>query len=359
MRGKRFFAVLLLAALVMASAFSQSAAANNKKARILMLATGGTIAGVASGISPISYKAGTLSGRDIVESVPGIEKLADIDVEQVANIASQDMDYATLKKLSDRINSAFDNDKYDGVVITHGTDTMEETAFFLDFTVANEKPVVLTGSMRPATEISPDGPKNLYDAMIVASDPSAYGRGVVIAMNGYVWDARHAMKFNTNSVETFSSTFGGPIGAVDATGVMFFSPRPGNKVYFPLKEGKLPRVDIIYAHTAMEADVVDDCLAHGAEGIVLAGVGDGNACAEVINRLRDAALSGVAVIRSSRVPTGKVNRNAEIDDDKMRFAASLDLSPHKARLLLQLMLASGIKDPEEIQKFILEGLVCR
>ncbi len=355
---RRIISVLLLAAFILAS-FAQNACANDKKARILMLATGGTIAGVASGISPIGYVAGKLSGQDLVESVPGIEKLADIDIEQLANIPSQDMDYATLKKLADRINSAFDSGKYDGVVITHGSDTMEETAFFLDLTVADEKPVVLTGSMRPATELSPDGPKNLYDAMLVASDPSAYGRGVLISMNGYVWDARHAMKFNTNSVETFSSTFGGPIGAVDAAGVMFFSPRPGNKVYFPLKEGKLPRVDIIYAHTAMEADVVDDCLAHGAEGIILAGVGDGNASAEVINRLRDAALSGVAVIRSSRVPTGKVNRNAEIDDDKMGFAASLDLSPHKARLLLQLMLASGIKDPMEIQKFIFEGLVCQ
>ncbi len=355
---KRLISVFFLAAFILA-ALTQNACANQKKARILMLATGGTIAGVANGNSAIGYDAGIISGKDIVDSVPGIEKIADIDVEQIANIASQDMDFATLKKLTDRINSAFDDDKYDGVVITHGTDTMEETAFFLDLTVANEKPVVLTGSMRPATSISPDGPKNLYDAMIVASAPSAYGRGVVISLNGYVWDARHAMKSNTNSVETFSSTFGGPIGIVDAEGVIFFSPRPGSKVYFPLKDEKLPRVDIIYAHTTMEADVVDDCLAHGAKGIVLAGVGEGNANAETIKRLRDAALSGVVVIRASRVPTGKVSRNAEINDDKMSFVASLDLSPHKARLLLQLLLASGIKDPMEIQKFIDAGLADR
>ena len=286
---KRLLSVFLLTAFILA-AFAQNACANVKKARILMLATGGTIAGVANGNSAIGYDAGKISGQDIVDSVPGIENIADIDVEQIANIASQDMDYATLKKLTDRINRAFDDDKYDGVVITHGTDTMEETAFFLDLTVANEKPVVLTGSMRPATSISPDGPKNLYDAMIVASAPSAYGRGVVIALNGCVWDARHAMKSNTNSVETFSSTFGGPIGIVDAEGVVFFSPRPGSKVYFPLKDEKLPRVDIIYMHTAMEADVVDDCLAHGAKGIVLAGVGEGNTNAETLKRLRDAGF---------------------------------------------------------------------
>ncbi len=161
----------LSAILLTASVFAQ-----NQLPRVVILATGGTIAGAGASADRSAYKAGELPIKDLIAAVPGIDKIAQISGEQVSNVGSQDMSVDIWIKLNKRINEIFKNKEADGIVITHGTDTQEETAYFLNLTVRYDHPVVLTGSMRPSTAISADGPKNLYDAVTVAASPYSKGR---------------------------------------------------------------------------------------------------------------------------------------------------------------------------------------
>ena len=177
--------------------------ANRELPIIKILATGGTIAGAQSGESAYGYKSGTFKVDDLIKAVPNLDKLARLDGEQVANIGSQDMNDAVWLKLAKRVNAVLGDRKVDGVVITHGTDTMEETAFFLNLVVKSDKPVVLVGSMRPATAISADGPGNLYNAVATAADPGARGRGVLVVLNDEIHNARNVTKTDTTNVETF------------------------------------------------------------------------------------------------------------------------------------------------------------
>lgn len=320
--------------------------------RVAVLATGGTIAGKATDISEIGYQSGQVSAKDLVDAVPGMDKLAQISAEQVSNIGSQDMNDDVWFALARRINTIFTNKEADAVVITHGTDTMEETAFFLEQVLESDKPVVLVGSMRPSTAVSADGPANLYEAVKVASSPLSEGRGVMVVLNDTIHESRDVTKMNTTSVQTFASPNAGPAGYVDAASVRFVEPRESTtRPRFRLPEKPpLPRVDIIYSHAGMNAAQVNDCIKGGAKGIVLAGVGDGNSSKAVIDALEAAAKNGVVVVRSSRVPTGFTNRNSEVNDDKLGFAASLDLNPQKARILTQLLITAGISDPKKVQE---------
>jgi L-asparaginase len=254
--------------------------------------------------------------------------------------------------LAKRINDLFAKGEADGVVITHGTDTMEETAFFLEQVIASDKPVVLVGSMRPSTAISADGPANLYAGVKVAASMEAYGRGALVVLNDTIHESRDVTKTNTTSLQTFISPNAGPVGYVDAAAVRFVEPvvaytRPRFKA--PDK-APLPRVDIIYSHSNMLADEVTDAIKRGAKGIILAGVGDGNSSKAVVDALSAAAKQGTIVVRSSRVGSGFTVRNAELNDDSLGFVAALDLNPPKARVLLQLLLANNITDPARIQK---------
>lgn len=354
---KRCAIVLTLTALCAGShAWSQTAAgvkapAAAKLPRIRILATGGTIAGKASGPSEIGYTAGQVLAKDLIAAVPGIEKLAALDSEQISNIGSQDMNDEVWFKLAARINELFAAGEADGVVITHGTDTMEETAFFLEQVIASDKPVVLVGSMRPSTATSADGPANLFAAVKVAVSPEAAGRGALVVLNDTIHESRDVTKTNTTSLQTFASPNAGPAGYVDAASVRFVEPRmdyPRPRFKLPEK-APLPRVDIIYAHANMTADQVNDAVKGGAKGIVLAGVGDGNGSKAAIDALAAAAKQGVLVVRSSRVGTGFTNRNAEVNDDELGFAASMDLNPAKSRILLQLLISADIKEPAKVQ----------
>jgi L-asparaginase len=242
----------------------------------------------------------------------------------------------------------------DGIVITHGTDTMEETGYFLDLVTQGERPVVLVGSMRPATALSADGPMNLYNAVAVAADPTARGRGVLIVMNDDLHHARDAEKTATTALQAFESPNRGKAGSVLFGKPTFFSAstkRHTSSSTFagPIPDA-LPPVSVVYAHANAGPELVDAAVASGAKGIVLAGVGDGNATDPMIQALARAAKKGIVVVRASRVLFGSVFRNVELDDDALGFVAALDLSPQKARVLLQQALTKT-NDVGRVQRY--------
>jgi L-asparaginase len=335
-----------------AEAGKDAAAATNLP-RILVLATGGTIAGQADPRTSGAYKSGQITGEQLVQSVPGLDKLASVNAEQISSIGSQDMNDKVWFALASRIQQAFDKNEADGVVITHGTDTLEETAFFLDNVIKGDKPVVIVGSMRPATAVSADGPGNLYEAVEVAADPRSRGRGVMAVLNDKIEPARSVTKTNTTSIETFASPNGGPIGYVDTAGGIRFMAQassPKHTTYALPASEPLPRVEIIYSHANMDAVPIDDAISHGAKGIVLAGVGDGNTSKQALEALEAAAKKGIVIVRSTRVRSGFVTRDVEVDDDKNGFVVSEDLNPQKARVLTQLLIASGVTAPADMQR---------
>ncbi|MCK6372285.1 MAG: type II asparaginase [Gammaproteobacteria bacterium] len=339
-------------AVVLALALATTATA---KPKVTILATGGTIAGAQASQAEYGYQAGAFKVEDLINAVPQMKELADINGEQIVNIGSQDMNDEVWLKLGKRVNEVLQST--DAVVITHGTDTMEETSYFLNLVVKSDKPVVLVGSMRPATGISADGPMNLYNAVAVAADPNAKGRGVLVAINDTVHAARNVVKVNTSNVEAFRSPNRGPAAIVNTGKITWLEVpggRRGAKSEFSI-DGvtALPRVDIIYAHANMSADLIDAAVANGARGIVLAGVGDGNATTAAIDKLTATAKKGVVVVRSTRVPSGLTYRNNEVNDDKLGFVASLELNPAKSRVLLQQALRVT-KDPQAIQRMFAE-----
>ena len=351
------FAGLVWVAPLAPAAMAQPAPADVRTAsqlpRILVLATGGTIAGIADPRAAGAYKAGAISAEQLLASVPALEKIATLKAEQVSSIGSQDMNDSVWFTLARRIQKAFDSKEVDGVVITHGTDTLEETAFFLDNVVRADGPVVLVGSMRPSSGLSADGPGNLYAAVQVAASPQSYKRGVMAVLNEKIEGARGVAKSNTTSVETFTSPNSGPIGYVDsAGGIRFLQPAgDGKRSKYNLPDvPPLPRVDIVYSHANMDALPVENAIANKARGIVLAGVGDGNASKAALDALEKAAKDGILVVRSTRVWSGFVTRNVEVDDDKSGFVVSEDLNPQKARILTQLLIASGVNDRAKMQE---------
>jgi L-asparaginase len=230
----------------------------------------------------------------------------------------------------------------DGIVITHGTDTMEETAFFLNLVVKGDKPVVMVGSMRPSTAVSADGPLNLYNAVGVAADPAAKGRGVLVVMNDWIQAAHSLTKTSTTAVQTFMSPLRGVVGVATYGKNDFYNTptwkHTSGSEFDVSGVSKLPRVDIVFACADMPADLIDASVANGAKGIVIAGVGNGNMNKSSLEAAANAVKKGVVVVRSSRVPTGSVGRNVEVNDDEMGFVASDELNPQKARILLALAL---------------------
>jgi L-asparaginase len=332
---------------------SIAGAADAQSARIRLLATGGTIAGAQAKPGDYGHKSGAFDVQDLISAVPNLDKLAVITGEQVVNIGSQDMNDEVWLKLANRLNAALASPDVDGAVITHGTDTLEETSYFLSLVTHSDKPVVMVGSMRPATAISADGPGNLYNAVATAVSPGARGRGVLVELNDQIDYARNVQKMNTSSVQTFSSVNRGPAALVNTGKVTWFQPmdkKHGTSSAFSV-DGltTLPRVDILYAYPNMSVDLIDAAIKDGAKGLVIAGVGDGNMTQPALDRLTEAAKAGVVVVRSSRVGSGIVYRNNEVNDDKLGFVASGELNPGKSRVLLQLALTKT-KDPRAIQQ---------
>jgi len=263
------------------------------------------------------------------------------------------MSFDILLKVAKRINELAKGNDYAGFVITHGTDTMEESAYFLNLTVKTDKPVVMVGSMRPSTAVSADGPLNLYNAVAVAGDPQAKGRGVMVVMNDWIHPAHSLTKTSTTEVQTFMSPIRGLIGTTSyGKNDFYMTPTWPNttKSEFDISSAtKMPRVDIIMAYMDMGPELINDAVKDGVKGLVIAGVGNGNMTKAAVDACADAVKKGVIVVRASRVPTGLVGRNVEINDDKEGFIASDELNPQKARILLSLALLKNSKAPE-IQK---------
>jgi L-asparaginase len=321
------------------------------KRRVHVLGTGGTIAGVQPDRAQPGYKAAAYGVDWLLNAVPGLERLAQLSGEQLVNIGSQDMDDVVWLALARRLADVLESSATDAAVITHGTDTLEETSYFLSLVTASAKPVVMVGSMRPATAISADGPANIYNGVAVAANPEASGRGTLVCLNDEIHYARHVVKTATMSASAFSSMARGLAGVVSAGQVAWFEPaRPGRGHVFPIAGiDALPRVDVLHAHAGMSTDLVDAAIAAGARGIVVAGVGAGNMSGRVTARLAEAVAGGVAVVRSSRVVSAMVLRNVELDDDRLGFVAAGDLNAAKSRVLLALALVET-SNPKRIQE---------
>lgn len=326
------------------------------KPTIYILATGGTIAGSGSGALDTSYTSGTVTVDKLIAAVPDINKIATIKGEQISNIGSQEMNNEVWFKLANRVNELLTSGKADGVVITHGTDTMEETAYFLNLVVKSDKPIVMVGAMRNSGSLSADGPLNIFNAVNVAINKEAVGKGVMVVMNDEIHAAREVTKTNTTAVDTFKSPNSGKIGTVFYGNVKFYMnptrKHTVNSAFDITKIKELPRVDIIYSHSNDNPDFVNVAVKNGAKGIVNAGMGNGNPFPSALEALGEAVKAGVVVVRDSRVGSGETTLNGEVDDGKYGFLASDNLNAQKARVLLMLALTQTT-DKAKIQELFL------
>ena len=326
------------------------------KPTIYILATGGTIAGSGSGALDTSYTSGTVTVDKLIAAVPDINKIATIKGEQISNIGSQEMNNEVWFKLANRVNELLTSGKADGVVITHGTDTMEETAYFLNLVVKSDKPIVMVGAMRNSGSLSADGPLNIFNAVNVAMNKEAAGKGVMVVMNDEIHAAREVTKTNTTAVDTFKSPNSGKIGTVFYGNVKFYMnptrKHTVNSAFDITKIKELPRGDIIYSHSNDNPDFVNLAVKNGAKGIINAGMGNGNPFPSALEALGEAVKAGVVVVRDSRVGSGETTLNGEVDDGKYGFLASDNLNAQKARVLLMLALTQTT-DKAKIQELFL------
>ena len=318
----------------------------------MILATGGTIAGCAADSTEMTgYQAGVFGIEILLAAVPQIKNYAEVIGEQVCDIDSCNMTEPIWFQLANKVNTLLRDETIDGVVITHGTDTLEETAYFLNLVVKSEKPVILVGAMRPATAMSADGPINLLNAVRLAVSKEAFGKGVLVAMNDEIHGARDVTKTHTANVSTFKAIELGALGYMNNGKPNFY--RMTTRRHTEMSEfsvdglTSLPQVEIIYAHANQNRCIID-ALAHaGVKGIVYAGMGNGSIHMNAEAGLIDAAKQGIVVVRSSRCGNGSViasNRKWE----ELCFIRSDTLNPQKARILLALALTKT-KDAKKIQ----------
>jgi len=326
-----------------------------KLANVMILATGGTIAGTgATSTTTVGYTAATVGVDRLIQAVPELKTVANVKGEQVFQIASENMNNEYWLKLAKRVNALLKQDDVDGIVITHGTDTIEETAYFLNLVVKSKKPVVIVGAMRPSTAMSADGPINLYNATILAGSEAAVGKGVLVLLNDQINGAREVTKTNTANADTFRSWELGFLGYMQDNKPYFYrqsTRRHTADTEFDVSNlDTLPAVDIVYGYANMNRLPIDAFVAAGDKGIVHAGVGDGSLARPAVEpALIDARKKGVIIVRSSRVGNGIVARNGEAKDDELDFVVSDTLSPQKARILLMLALTKT-NDTKAIQQ---------
>jgi L-asparaginase len=321
--------------------------------RIAVLATGGTIAGSAADVTSTSgYRAGVVGVERLLEAVPALSGVARIQPEQIASGDSKDMALALWTTLAQRVNTLLASDEIDGIVITHGTDTLEETAYLLHLTVKGTKPVVLTAAMRPASALSADGPLNLLNAVTVAASAAAHGQGVLVAFNNRIHCARDVVKTSTYAVDAFQSVEVGALGWVQDGRVEFQRKvvRPHTVDTEFVIGSQWPNVEIVTSYAGASRIGVDALVAAGVRGIVVAGTGNGSIHASLQQALADAVKQGVVVVRSSRVGSGHVMRNGAAPDDALGFITAGALNPYKARVLLMLALAAGGTGAVALQK---------
>lgn len=334
-----------------------------KLPNITIYATGGTIAGSASSADQTTgYQAGALGVQALIDAVPQICNVSNVRGVQVANTDSTNMNSTMLLELTREIKEDLLSNYTQGVVVTHGTDTLEETAFFLDLTLDSDKPVVVTGSMRPATAISADGPMNLLSAVTLAADENARKRGVMVVLNDRIGSARFTSKSNANQLDAFQSSDAGFLGTFVNIKPVFFYPaaRPMGHRHFNMddhprwlngEDGKAPQVDVLYAHQELTATLFQAAVDHGARGVVLAGLGAGywtEAGADEMDRvLLD---SDVPVVVSRRPGWGFASSNG------LPGIGAGFLNPQKARIQLQLALELQLDEAEVKNIFEHQGV---
>jgi L-asparaginase len=315
------------------------------------MATGGTIA---SRFDPaIGALAPAATGADLVKAVPDLENLARVEVEQVANIGSYDMTPEIWRKLAARTNELLARGEISGVVVTHGTDTLEETAYFLDLTVTSQKPVVLVGAQRAASFFDSDGPRNLLNAVRVAVSPEAIGKGTLVVMNGQINAAREVTKTSTIEVETFKTLEFGALGVADLGAVRFYR-APLRRQTIPLSDQQsLGRVEIVSQYAGADGRIISLLLKQGGlDGLVVEGFGLGHVTQGTLDAIREARTLGIPVVLSTRVYTGRVIPlyARDIELQKAGCIRADNLSAQKARVLLMLAL-TRTRDSAEIQKY--------
>ncbi|MCU4118278.1 asparaginase [Variovorax sp. N23] len=342
-------AVLLAAAAV---AHAQAALPN-----VVILATGGTIAGAgASAVNSATYAAAKVGVEKLIAGLPELSAIANVKGEQVFQVASESMTNDNLMTLAKRVSALSKQSDVDGIVITHGTDTLEETAYFLTLTVHTAKPIVVVGSMRPGTALSADGALNLYDAVSVAGSKDAVGKGVLVTMNDNIDSGRDVSKSINIKTSAFSSQWG-PLGmVVEGRNYWFRAPvkRHTMNSEFDIDSiTALPNVGIAMGYEGVEPTAIEALGKSGVKALVHAGTGNGSVANRIVPYLQKVRADGAIVIRSARVPDGFVLRNAEQPDDKYDWVVAHDLRPQKARILAMVALTKT-SDTKELQRIFWE-----
>jgi len=330
------------------------AAAAQKLPTVAVLSTGGTIASkqdpAKGGYLP------ALSGEDLVSAVPAINKIAQIQVEQISNIPSPEITPEIWLRLAARVNELLAKPEIAGIVVTHGTDTLEETAYFLDLTTASTKPVILVGAQRPASDPDSDGPRNLLNAVRVAVASEAAGKGVMVAMNGQINAARDVTKTNTSQVETFRGLEFGALGVVDEEKVRFYRAPVRRQTFFLEPRTQLARVDIVSSYAGSDGLLIRSLLRDGSvQGLVIAGLGNGGVTSAMFDAIQEVRSRGIPVVISTRVPTGRIfplgaSKGSALHLRQIGCVLDDNLSPQKARILLMLALTKS-HDTAVLQRY--------
>jgi len=335
----------LIIAAAITSVFSFSAFASTLP-KVTIFGTGGTIAGAAKAATDVTgYKSGEIAVSALIEAVPDIVNVADVDGIQVANTSSANITSTILLEMAKKANQLLKEDTA-GIVITHGTDTTEETAFFMDLVNQTDKPIIVAGAMRPATAISADGPMNLLNAVKLAASEDSVGRGAMILLNDAIGSAYYTTKTNAISLDTFKARDQGYLGTfAGGTARFYFEPSKatGKPTFDVSGLDKLPRVDIIYSYQDMQADQIDAFIESGAEGLVFAGSGNGSTPKAVREKIKALGKKGFPVVLSTRTGGGFVTHK------DFAIGSGL-LNPQKARIMLMLALTET-KEVIEIEKF--------
>ena len=307
--------------------------------KVKIYATGGTIAGASSSSTDnLYYKAGSIGIEGLLDAVPEIHQIADVSGEQFLNVGSHEVTSRDLLTLSKRIQTDLNDDAIRGVIVTHGTDTLEETAFFLDLTIQSDKPVVVVGAMRPATAISADGPLNLLQATALAAHPDSRSRGVMIVLSDRIQSAFYTSKTHANALDTFRASEQGSLGFFQNITPHFYytAATPTGKTHFDLQTlSTLPRVDIIYSYQDATADLLKAALGSGAEGIVISASGNGWASPALELAAYKLAEENYPVVFSTRTGNGFADKPPE------QGIGSGLINAQKSRLMLMLSLAGG------------------
>jgi glutamin-(asparagin-)ase len=341
--------ILLCAALLAA----MPALAQNAKPNVVIVATGGTIVGAgATSANSATYQAAKVPVDQLIAGVPELANIANVRGEQAFQIASESFTNEKLVQLAKRIAQLVKDPAVDGVVVTHGTDTLEETSYFLTLVIHTDKPIVIVGSMRPGTAMSADGTLNLYDAVVVAGAKESRGKGVLVVMNDEIHSGRDVTKRINIKTNAFFSQWG-PLGLVVEGKTYWF--RLPAKTHTAQSEFDIERitaladVQIVYASGNMNPAMYDTAAASGAKAIIHAGTGNGSVADYVVEKLKTLRARGIHIIRSARVPDGFVLRNSEQPDDKYDWVVAHDLNPQKAKMLAAVALTQT-SDSRELQR---------